>query len=221
MFFSEVPKLIYDYNSDAKIIFLLRDPIERAYSHWWMWYSRKIIKNSFYTSIRKEINRINKGGGMMDFKPEEYIKYVQNRVPGGRMAYADAYTIVESGMYYQQIECFKRYFMDKNILIIDYKEISDLDNLSKKIEQFLNINISPKKQEEQIVNKAPKYLKKKSGLAKFLPKKIKKLIKDTFYKKPKMKTKSYQLLQSFFLEENKKLIENYNIDFVKKWGNKS
>tara|TARA_B100000378_G_C17985856_1_gene392111 strand:+ start:488 stop:889 length:402 start_codon:yes stop_codon:yes gene_type:complete len=60
MFFEWIPKEIFNYNEDAKIIFILRDPVARAYSHWWMWYSRKIIKEKFHAAIKKEIKRLNK-----------------------------------------------------------------------------------------------------------------------------------------------------------------
>jgi len=37
-----VPERILSYNPDAKLIVILRNPSERAISHWWHWYAREI-----------------------------------------------------------------------------------------------------------------------------------------------------------------------------------
>lgn len=100
MFFNWIAQNIHEYHPDSKIIFILRNPINRAYSHWWMWYSRGIIKRKFHRTITTEIKRISYQGFLMDVSPEEYQEFVQNNAPLGRIAYADAATIVESGCYY-------------------------------------------------------------------------------------------------------------------------
>lgn len=216
MFFSWIPQAIFDFNSDAKIIFILRDPIERAYSHWWMWYARNIIKTKFHKTLLREINRISEKGLQMDFTPEEYVAHIKNGSPMGRAAYADATTIVETGYYYTQISKFKKLFKEEQLLIIDYKEISNPDLLSKKLERFLEIefiSIKPKK----IVNKAPEFAKPVYTVGKYLPKKIKEYLKRMFFKKQTMEEKSRVLLKSHYREENQKLYEVLGVEFAKKW----
>lgn len=48
------PERIYEYNPKAKLIFLLRTPIERAYSNWNMERLRNSEKLSFEVAIRNE-----------------------------------------------------------------------------------------------------------------------------------------------------------------------
>lgn len=216
MFFSWIPQAIHSYNKDSKIIFILRNPVERAYSHWWMWYSRSIIKKKFYDCIQSEINRISKEGLQMDFTPQEYANHIKNVAPMGRSAYADATTIVESGYYYTQIDRFKVFFDANQLLIIDYKEIANPDTLSKKLEFFLGIDFKPNKLNTE-VNKAPEFAKVKLSLGKYFPKKIKRFIKNNFFKKRKIEERAIVLLKEHYNKENKKLYKELGVDFAKNW----
>ncbi len=216
MFFSWIPQAIFDFNSEAKIIFILRDPIERAYSHWWMWYARNIIKTKFHKTLLREINRISEKGLQMDFSPEEYVAHIKNDSPLGRAAYADATTIVETGYYYTQISKFKNLFKEEQLLIIDYKEISNPELLSKKLERFLEIEFLPTKPKRP-VNKAPEFARPLYPFGKYLPKKLKAYIKNKFFRKQKIEEKSRVLLKSHYREENQKLYEELGVKFAKKW----
>ena len=216
MFFSWIPQAMYAYNKDSKIIFILRDPVERAYSHWWMWYSRNIIKKKFYKCIQSEINRISKEGLQMDFTPQEYVNHIKNIAPIGRAAYADATTIVESGYYYTQINRFKNLFEENQLLIIDYKEIANPETLSKKLESFLGIPFKPNKLNTK-VNKAPEFAKPNLSFGKYLPKRIKRFIKNKFFKKRKIEKRSINLLREHYRIENEKLYKELGVTFAKKW----
>lgn len=216
MFFSWIPQIIYNYNKDSKIIFILRDPVERAYSHWWMWYARKIIKSKFHSSVKNEIIRISEKGFQMDYTPEEYALYIKDAAPQGRIAYADANTIVESGYYFTQISRFRSVFKENQLLIIDYNEILNLALLSKKLERFLGIELHLPPQ-NVLVNQAPEFAKLHFSLGKYFPRKWKKYIKSKFFKKQKIDEKSINLLKTYYLEENRKLYEELGVEFAKKW----
>jgi hypothetical protein len=217
MFFNWIPKEIKKYNPHAKFIFILRNPIDRAFSHWWMWYSRGIIKKSFYKTIKEEINKNNKGDLEMNKTPEQYLTYVKAKVPQGRLAYADSNTIVESGYYYIQLKRFFEIFEAGQLLILDFNELKNFDSLTKKLSDFLNTNIqSPKK--KVIANEAKKYKKSNSKIASLFPKKIKTIIKNIFYSKPKMKLEERVLLNNHYLSENNKLINELGLSFVKSWS---
>lgn len=47
-------KRIYEYNCNAKIIVLIRDPVERALSQWVMQYKKQQEKNGFLMALLKE-----------------------------------------------------------------------------------------------------------------------------------------------------------------------
>lgn len=53
-------KRIYDYNPQCKLIVLLRNPIERAYSHWNMSYDKQKETLSFLEALKAEPTRTEK-----------------------------------------------------------------------------------------------------------------------------------------------------------------
>ncbi|MFT5239381.1 MAG: hypothetical protein ACI9X0_000341 [Kiritimatiellia bacterium] len=54
LYWKDAPKRIWDYNPDIKLIVLLRNPIERAYSHWSMMRSKNKDDASFLSAIENE-----------------------------------------------------------------------------------------------------------------------------------------------------------------------
>ncbi|UAB81219.1 sulfotransferase domain-containing protein [Marixanthomonas sp. SCSIO 43207] len=216
MFFSWMPQTIYDYNKDSKFIFILRNPVDRAYSHWWMWYARKIIKTSFHKTIRRQVTEIAQHNFFMEMTPHSYIDFVKKESYDGRMAYADAETIVESGYYFTQISRFLEIFEKNQLLILDYDEIKTPHVLATKMKEFLGISIQVSAK-EQIINKAPSYAKPKLYVSTFFPKTIKTKVKNLFFSKKSIPKKSRILLQQQYHDENKNLYEKLGITFATKW----
>jgi len=216
MFFSWIPKVLHDYNSNAKLIFILRNPVDRAFSHWWMWYSRGVIKTSFMKSIGNEIKFINKNGSFMNISPETYYSFVQEKSYQNRMAYADASTILESGYYYEQIKEFKKYFNSENILILDFKQLSNKTELISALSTFLNIKISNFESDDN-KNQAKKHKKTSSFIASYIPKSIKLKLKNMFLTKPEITKKANIMLQQYYKSHNEKLIDEFELHFVKEW----
>lgn len=79
MFFKKCYKRIYKYNPDMKLVFLLRDPSDRAYSQWQMqkeknpnleFTNKEYIKRGFYA---KQIK------GMMKYFPKSQMLFLRNR----------------------------------------------------------------------------------------------------------------------------------------------
>ncbi len=88
---------IYEYNSNVKIVVILRNPIHRAYSQWNMESERGTDRLNFYESLKVEkIFKKNK---------------LQHRV----------YSYVERGMYYKQIKKIFKIFPKENVLILKYE----------------------------------------------------------------------------------------------------
>lgn len=54
LFYHEVPKRIKEYNSDAKIIIMLRNPVERAFSHYLMDLRLGLLSEKFEDVFNKE-----------------------------------------------------------------------------------------------------------------------------------------------------------------------
>ena len=219
MFFKWIPELIYNYNKESKIIFILRDPVDRAFSHWWMWYSRGVIKSNFSRVIRDEKSRL-KNMKLSKLTPEDYSSYINTKVPDSRIAHADFKTILESGLYFEQIQEFKKYFKKENILILDFDTLKNEGELNAKLESFLQIEIKTLEPETKKMNKAKEFKKiipGSSALSFLIPKKLKKYIKNLFYSKPEIKTSDEVFLKKFYHQSNLKLINHLGLSFTKKW----
>lgn len=91
---------IWEYNPQVKLIFILRNPIERAFSHWLMEYERGSEHLDFSDCIRQEESRLNKSSGG------------QHRV----------YSYQDRGFYSHQIQRFSQRFPMEQMLFIKYDE---------------------------------------------------------------------------------------------------
>src|SRR5690606_17590425 len=146
-----------------------------------------------------------------------YFEQIQNNVYNGRIAYADANTIVETGFYYTQLKRFYDTFHTNQLLILDYDELKNIDSLKMKLSEFLEIEIQ-NQHIQKVVNVSKKYKKSSSKLAWLLPSKIKSYIKNKFFSKPAIKYNDKKLLMSHYKQENDKLVKELGLNFVNKWN---
>ncbi|MCD6447555.1 MAG: sulfotransferase domain-containing protein [Thermoplasmata archaeon] len=119
MYFEKVPKRIfYTLGNNIKLIFILRNPIDRAYSHYWMSYRRGYEKESFERAIILESERLKKG-----IFEQFHFSYI-NR-----------------GFYAKQIKRYFKYFPQNNCMFIIFEEfIKCPGKIFREICQFLNIS---------------------------------------------------------------------------------
>ena len=113
-------ELLQIMNPHVKIILFLRNPIDRAYSHW------KMLRDLFRNKL-----------------PFEYCIYdeIKNRWGENRNSKAIfRYHIAQRGLYYQQIENILKYFSKDNLLIIISEKIrTNPDEEHQKIFDFLGV----------------------------------------------------------------------------------
>lgn len=96
MYWHDAPRRIWEYNPTMKLIILLRNPIDRAYSHWNMELSRNAESLPFWDAIRNEQQRCR-----------EALPY-QHRV----------YSYVDRGFYLEQLRRLWRFFPQENVLVL-------------------------------------------------------------------------------------------------------
>ena len=117
LFYKNVAEKIKTYNKNAKIIIILRNPIERAFSHYLMDARLGLISESFESVV------------------DGFETTSKNKL------YYQQY--IELGKYYDQISNYKRLFNDKNILIIDYEDFKNKTSLCvSNVFDFLQIDTS-------------------------------------------------------------------------------
>lgn len=109
---------IWEYNRNIKLIFILRNPITRAFSHWNMEFDRKAEKDHFSLAIRNEYERLKEKSPL------------QHRV----------FSYTDRGYYSRQILRYKRLFSEEQMLFIKYEEFksNNKQELSK-IFEFLGV----------------------------------------------------------------------------------
>jgi hypothetical protein len=96
MYFSKVPKRIYENFPNAKLIFIFRDPVQRAFSHYLMTYRRGLEKQSF----------------------EEAIDLESDRIATGCMIDQSKYSYVTRGLYCEQVKRYLKYFSKEQMVFL-------------------------------------------------------------------------------------------------------
>jgi len=96
MYWYDAPRRIWQYNSDMKLLVILRNPIERAYSHWNMERLRNAETLSFWDAIQSETERCRQA-----------LPY-QHRV----------YSYIDRGFYVEQLRRIWTYFTKEQVLVL-------------------------------------------------------------------------------------------------------
>ena len=199
-----VKSLYKEKASDLKIIVILRNPAERAFSHYTHLIRNGIEKLEFSEAITPQ-NIEQRSKEMWGF---DYTGY---------------------GLYGAQMEVFKNFF--KHILVLDYAELAQPNQMMEKIYTFLDIK-NPIKVEEKIEANPSGVPKSKFVTALIRSKRFKKIIKqitpskalpifqkmkDSLLKKsivkPKISEQDNQYLREFFRKDIEKLERILNKNF--------
>lgn len=111
LFYGDVPKRIYDYNKDAKIIIMLRDPVQRALSHYLMDCRLGFCNESIENILLKN---------------KSYPQFFQQ--------------FIELGLYYDQVSNYLSVFGKDKVKIIFYSDFkNDTSQIMNDLTDFLEI----------------------------------------------------------------------------------
>lgn len=135
LFYPNVPKKIKDTISDAKIIIILRNPIDRGFSHYLMDYRLGYINLSFEDIVYKTVNH-----------KLLHLYYQQ---------------VVELGLYYHQVKRYLDTFGNKQVHIILNEDMRvDLPRVISSVCNFLGISSKnfPKTEKKHNVYQKPRNL---------------------------------------------------------------
>jgi hypothetical protein len=126
-----VPERLYNDSPNIKLILLLRDPIDRAYSHYQMERRKGREKlKSFEEAISKEAERIEMGYNAI-INGEKFYNYNHH-----------VYSYLSRGCYDEQVKRWLRYFKKEQLLVIKSEDFfaSPYENLER-IYQFLEVPV--------------------------------------------------------------------------------
>lgn len=129
MYWTYSPRRIWEYNPEMKLIILLRNPIERAYSHWNMNRSNHIEPYSFHQAIQLENQRKR---ACLPYQDKEF-------------------SYLERGLYSIQIRRLGNFFPTQQMLLL---RSSDLDQnpipTMNKVFLFLDLPVIDIQEEEPV-----------------------------------------------------------------------
>ena len=122
------PERIFNFLPNVKLILTLRDPVERAYSHWNMEFQNKNETLSFEDAIKIEESRMDgEIEKLMDDDRYESINYPHR-----------AY--LTTGRYIEHLEKWLKFFPSKQFCIIDSDELARNPSTQfNKIIEFLEL----------------------------------------------------------------------------------
>lgn len=209
LFSHTAAKNIYQFNPRSKIIIMLRNPVERAFSHWLM-------------DLREG-----------NVKEKEFLDAVKNDYQSSTKAWGKDSLYIELGLYYEQVKRFYDIFPKNQISIHLYEEYRTNQELSlKDIYEFLNVS-SVMFSEVCSENSAslpkhgfiPKLINfgKHLRIHRIVNKKVKEAVRSFIFQSkslPVLSGSDYKEVYEYFKSDIKKLEELLEID-LSVWREKS
>lgn len=200
--FSGIEREIYNYNSQAKIIFCIRNPIMRAYSHYSMDKEIGRVKGSFLEEFYKDYNNNNKEWGVNSF-------------------------YYECSNYHDKLNRYIKKFGEKNVCVL----LTDIDSTIENcglLSTFLGTTVASPKQRKSNASVAPRFSKVNAFLQSvglkdlikiYMPDSVKSRLKKLFYKPSGKITKEEMLkVRGLFYEDITKLECLINRKLKAPWG---
>jgi len=205
-------KRIYQFNPDAKIIIMLRNPIHRAYSLYnWMVQEGYEYSPTFEAALAQEEKRKNKNIPNLIFETQYFYNYMY----------------ISSGLYSTQIARYVNLFGRKNVFIGLFEEfIDDTKSLLMRIFDWLEIEKKSLKLDKQknpsnkVVNSYLPFILRKfiQGFSLIYKPKSKEerdfllnLVKLDEKPKP-LKNETYKKLYRLYQDEYRKLEEDFRLN---------
>lgn len=128
-------KIANDFSPDTKIIFIVRNPVTRLFSH----YKFSLRYGRSFNNINLCIKyRNNHREGFDRLIQESFIKKSDGKI---ELVPSIMNEIIKIGEYYSHIKAFMDYFPSDNIKIVLFEEfIKDIEFTTKQIFDFLGVN---------------------------------------------------------------------------------
>lgn len=118
-----VPERIKKALPEAKLIAILRNPVERSYSGWWMHFSHGMEKLSFEDAISENLRRIE-AGITFEGKDGEYRWYeFTSNINCYQKGLAKYRTYLDHGYYAQHLKRFMALFPKPQIKVILFEDL--------------------------------------------------------------------------------------------------
>jgi hypothetical protein len=211
-----VAKRIKESLPEVKLIAILRNPVERSYSDWWMDYSRGKEKESFEDAIRKNAQRIeslsSKGGAQ-----NEYEWYGREDSKDCKKVVSKYGHYLEHGFYAQHLKRYLSLYDTSQLKIVFFEDLcNEPQQVVKDIWDFLEVDTAHDLEESiprniAFSNKRIKMLFNpvfRMNLHRLFPEGIRLKLRKIFSKigqRPEMEKEIKAWLIDYFYEHNRQL----------------
>lgn len=111
--YASVAQKLYDYNPDARIVILLRNPVDRAFSHY---------------KMDKRLGFVN-----------ESFSQILNKKSTSKYAHQYYHQYVELGLYFQQVAAYLKIFGSKQVCCVE--NASNMEEVIPNIMAFLSLPV--------------------------------------------------------------------------------
>jgi hypothetical protein len=137
LFLPYVPPRIRDCVPHAKLVAIFRNPVDRAYSHWWLKRSDGHEHRTFETAVRENLTRIEAG---CRFEGEEGAKQWRDNLNLGRGG--SRFTVyVDLGYYAEQIARYVELFPRRQIKVLLFEDLCrDPVRVTRALWEFLGVD---------------------------------------------------------------------------------
>ena len=108
-----VPRRLFEYNPDARLLVLLRNPAERAVSAWWHWYSRGFESLSLPAAVAADLERIQ-AGYRLD-RPKEQELFEKTSIENRKGLFR---TYVDTGYFHEQLCRYLEFFPKEQLHVM-------------------------------------------------------------------------------------------------------
>jgi hypothetical protein len=192
IFHREAPKRIFEYSPNVKLIFILRDPVRRAYSHYF--------------------TKVNNGSESLSF--ERALEIESTRMNESALFYGN-YSYFTRGLYANQIERYLTFFSKEQMFFLSTHDLNDdTQNTLQKLLQFLEVKaLKLPMVHENVQKQYPRSLRlrllfNRNGFVKKIPKirGLERLLNKTD-EKPEMDTSIENSLYKRYNESNKMIMD--------------
>lgn len=146
-----VPQRLHESFPEAKLIALLRDPVDRAYSHWWHRFTRRLETRSFEDAIAHNEALLADGPrfvgeeGARAWAREVNLETTAARHP----------TYLDLGYYALQLERYRALFPHEQLRVLFFEDLSaDPEACVRGLWQWLGVDPAPGLTDESAQNVA-------------------------------------------------------------------
>lgn len=190
LFYPGAAKKIHDFNPSAKIIIILRDPVERAYSHYLMDFRLGLIKDSFEEVVfRKSSSRYAKMYYQQVVLLGEYGDQVKRYIN----TFGNSQVKI---LLYDRLKAKPEYLMKEIFSFLEIDEGFEID-----MSQKHNTYAAPK---NRWVEKMYQMHHLRSSISEVIPTTLKSVIRSSFFKegkKPEMSMEAKEFLKVHYKKD--------------------